>query len=681
MPTAIQATRDDLTREVFGNVPAAGQAVFYALAALAVVALAYGVYRRVRRWRRGVPGDVKRRRPALRQLIADAVWLRRVSGRGWADVAHGLVLIGFVVLLIGTTLVALEHVAATVLGRSATQPVFHRGIYYAVFEVVTDAAGLALLAGGVLFLLRRARRPASLSPDPRAWWTLGGLLLIGVTGYALEALRILREQPAQPGWSFVGAGLADGLAPLVRNADVPRLHLGVWWLHAVLVLSWIAALPFTRLLHLLVGSGNLAWVGRAPLNTLRLVPLEEVARAGRVGVGEVSDFSRQQLVQLDACVACGRCEAACPAYEAGKPLSPKQLVQALRQQLDATGRASSALHGATVQASTVWSCTACAACVDVCPLGVRPFDLLVDLRRYLVGDGQLRGSPASALQKLQRAGNPWGMSSQDRLAWAAGLDVPTARDHPDFEVLYWVGCAAAYDPRLHKVARSVVHLLQRASVNFAVLGSEERCTGEAARRLGDEFLFQELATANIATFRRYRVNRILTHCPHCWHTFRHDYPQLGGHYEVLHHTQFLAALVRSGRLPGGSASLRSGRAVTYHDPCYLARAGGVIEPPRMLLTSGGDESRLVEMARRGRFTSCCGGGGGRLWFDDPPAERTGTTRAREAVATGAEVIGVACPFCLQMLTDATADAERQVAVRDVAELLAEENPVPRDEPP
>jgi Fe-S oxidoreductase len=273
---------------------------------------------------------------------------------------------------------------------------------------------------------------------------------------------------------------------------------------------------------------------------------------------------------------------------------------------------------------------------------------------------------------MQRSGNPWGLPAEDRLQWAEGLSVPVAADHRDFEILYWVGCAAAYDRRLQKVAQSVVRLLQQANVRFAVLGHEERCTGEAARRMGDEFLFQELAVGNIETLNRYNVTRILTHCPHCLNTFRQDYPQFGGRYQVVHHTEYLAQLVKEGRLSMTSAAPADG-SVTYHDPCYLARVAAIVEPPRVLMRGGEEDAgyrNMVEPPRGGRHTACCGAGGGRMWFDDPPDQRIGTGRVGELLATGAESVAVACPFCLVMLADGVAAAGSPVGVFDVAELLS-----------
>jgi Fe-S oxidoreductase len=266
------------------------------------------------------------------------------------------------------------------------------------------------------------------------------------------------------------------------------------------------------------------------------------------------------------------------------------------------------------------------------------------------------------------------MAASDRLAWAAGLNVPLASEHPDFEVLYWVGCAAAYDRRAQKVARSVVRLLQAANVNFAVLGPEERCTGESARRMGDELLFQQLAQQNIETLTVRGARRIVAHCPHCVNSLRNDYSQFGGNYEVMHHSQLLAELVQQGRLKPAAAGDAPTGSITYHDPCYLARASGVTEQPRAVLSAsanGASKQTVVELPRNRRHTSCCGAGGGRMWFDDAPAQRVGQSRVREIAASRADTVAVSCPFCLVMLTDGLAAQKPDVQVRDIAEVLAD----------
>lgn len=677
-----------LTREIFGNVPEGSKILFYLLSLVSLGVFVWGVVRRARLWLRGKrdPRPVEWR-AALGHLGRLVLLQRRVRGRGAASTAHILLFGGFVVLTLGTTLIAIEHGLAWLLGRGPQEPVFHKGLYFAIYEPVLELAGLGLLAGCAFFAWRRWKKPPELGHDNRDWLVLAMLAALGVTGYLLEGLRIIREQTPWPGLSLVGALAGQGFTVCgLTPANVAGWHLAAWWVHAVLALGLIALLPFTRLLHALAGTVRLAQ-GVQRLGELPPVSVREVEETGELGVARLEQFTRRQLVELDACVSCGRCDQACPALEAGKPLAPRQVVQDLRGRLDAPAvhraPASSGgsdhgdpppLAGHVVAVETLWSCTTCSACVDVCPLGVNPLGFIVDLRRHLVTAAQLRGAPAQALQKTDRAGNPWGLPARDRMAWAAGLAVPTLEENPGCDVVYWVGCAAAYDRRLQKVARSVVRLLHAARVNFAVLGKQEGCTGEAARRLGDELLFQQLARRNLETFERHGIKRgtrrLLAHCPHCVNSLRQDYAQLGGDLEVVHHTTFLAELVRAGRL-ALPKSPTAAPALTYHDPCYLARVQGETAAPRTLLAGAGP---LREMPRHGRHTACCGAGGGRMWFDDAPDKRIGQGRVAEALATGAPTLAVSCPFCLIMASDGLAARGAAVTVRDVAEILADALP-------
>lgn len=673
---------DLLTREIFGNIPATAQTVFYVVAAAASLCFCWGVYRRMRLWRIGVPPEERSLRGIGGRLWENVLLQRRMITRPRVTTAHRLLFSGFLVLFIGTVLISIEHLLADALGREPTDPLFHKGLYFAVYEVVLDAFGIALLVGCVNLMRRRWRTNASIGRTPADWIVLWAFLVIGVTGYLLEGLRILDAATPLPMLSFVGFSVAIVLELLgVTPERAGAGHYFVWWLHALVSLAFIAAFPYTRLFHSIAGAMTLARP-RRPLGTLPLVTMEELEETGRVGVGEIQHFTQPQLIELDACVSCGRCEDACPAFEAGKPLSPRNVVQDLRSHMElAAPRLSSNgdsampdLHGDTIAAETLWSCTTCSACVDVCPLGISPLGMITDMRRHLIGEGQLSGAPAASLQKTGRAGNPWGLPGNERFAWAEGLDVATVEENPDFEYLYWVGCAAAYDRRIQNVARSVVKLLDRAGVSFAVLGSEEKCTGEAARRMGDEFLFQELAATNVETLTRRGVRQIVAHCPHCVNSFLHDYPQLGGHYEVLHHSQLLEQLIEQKRLPK-AAEPATGK-IVYHDPCYLARVNEISQPPRAVVAAareGNGAGGVTELPRNRRHTACCGGGGGRMWFDDAPANRSGQGRIEEILAEQPDAVAVSCPFCMVMISDgvAASDAATKPVVRDVAEILAD----------
>lgn len=663
---------EQLTREIFGNIDSVSKLVFYALSTISLACFSYGVVRRVRHWRSGRPSgepiDWKGAAWRLARVVLSQQTLRR--SRPIAGRMHAMMFWGFTVLFVGTVLVAIEHYAAALLGREPTDPLFHKGLYYAIFEMTLDLFGLIFLAGVIWFAIRRFRGSSSMAHHISDWFVIGALIALGTTGYVVEGARLIYEPSRLPGVSPVGWLCSEVMRAAGLGAEsAAAVHWGLWWFHAVVALGLVAAIPYCRLWHALAGMIRLAAADRE-LGQMAPVTIEELEATGFVGVGKKEDFSRLQLIEIDACVSCGRCEDVCPAFEAGKPLSPRNVVQDLRHSIDAA-KEETDLAGNVVGEETLWSCTACSACVDVCPLGVRPLTFITDLRRFLVGEGRISGAPATALSKMQRTGNPWGLPQQDRMQWAEGLEVPTVDENPDFDWLFWVGCAATFDRRTQKVARAIVQLLNKADISFAVLGTKERCTGESARRMGDEFVFQELAATNIENLQQHRVRRVVTHCPHCLNSLRRDYPQFGGEWEIVHHSELLAELIAEGRLqvPGEF----SGK-VTFHDPCYLARVQEISDAPRDVLKqamAASDSESLQELPRNREQTACCGAGGGRMWFDDAPEDRIGKGRIDEIVATGAETVAVGCPFCLTMLSDGLAARGAEVKVLDIAEILAD----------
>ncbi|MBX3744446.1 MAG: respiratory nitrate reductase subunit gamma [Verrucomicrobiae bacterium] len=660
------------TREVFGNISPWMRLAFYALMLASMGFLAWRVAWRARLWWQGRPGGFERDwRVWIRRLAVYAAAQKRVHRKSLGAVLHILLFSGFVVLTIGTTLLAIADQG----------PVnFHQGTYYLLYELTMDVFGVALCVGCLLALYRRwAIRPASLGHQRSDWLVLAILLALGITGFLLEALRLryTEVEPAIARWSVIGH-LID--LTLLRGLDLETSrtwHLWMWWIHTLLVAGLFVAWPVTRFLHVLTGPLNLALRPERHPGALAPISIEEVEASGQTGVAQITDFNRQQLLSLDACMECGRCEDACPAWATGKPLSPKAVVVDLRAAMAAPN--ASPLHGGVIRPDTLWACTMCQACVHECPVLIGHVDLIGDLRRNLVGEGQIAGPPAKALSVTWRQFNPYGRPESDRMAWAAGLSVPTVESHPNADYLLWIGCAAAFDPRSQKVARALVQLLQRAGVSFAVLGKQERCTGDSARRLGDEFLFQFLARGNVETLNRHQVKKIITSCPHCLNTLKNEYPQFEGTYHVHHHSQLLAELLQSGRLSPGDTP--SSDPVTLHDPCYLARVNGETEAQRTVLQA--PSQPLREMPRCGSKTFCCGAGGGRMWFDDPPAQRVSTLRAAEAAATGAKTLATACPFCLNMMSDAVARGgpAEGMAVLDIAEILLQRQPPSHGLPP
>jgi len=679
------------TRETFGNIPHGAVVLFYVLTVVTMAVFAWGLWRRFKLWRQGVPIGVRglitgnfrqvlaKLAPGFRRLLTDGLGQKRVRGRGLPSWAHLSLFAGFMVLFLGTTLLEIDHLASGI--SDALK--FHKGHYYVIYEYTLDVFGLLFLAGCILFFWRRMRRPASVGHRATDWYVILSFVAIGISGYVVEGLRMVWQQPTGVAaqCSPVGLWVSHWFAGMT-DANARSAHQVFWWIHAALVFGFIASIPYTRLLHIIAGPLNL-FLAKPELGRMTPITMEEVEKSERVGVSAIEHFNQQQLLSLDACMECGRCEEACPAFATDKPLSPKKVVQDLKvlmglnltphatrhtEQAVGSPAPARALHDQTIQAETLWSCTACSACVRVCPVRIDPLTLITDMRRNRVGEGALSGTAATALRRMQSSGNPWGLPAAERANWSEGIGAPTVKENPSFEVLYWIGCAGSYDRRAQRVARAMVKLLRHANVNFATLGREEKCTGESARRLGDEFLFQELAQANIATLAKHNVRRIVAHCPHCLNSLLKDYPQFGGNYEVIHHTQLLEQLVAQGRLKVEGAGADSG-AITYHDPCYLARVNGIHESPRSVLSLA--SGNLREMPRCREKTFCCGAGGGRMWMEEDPKQRVSTVRAGEALATGAQTVAVGCPFCLTMMTDGVAAQSSSARVLDVAEILVE----------
>jgi len=649
---------NNATREVFGNIAPWMRVVFFIMIAASIAVLVRQVVTRAWLWRKGQKGGFERDwRVWLQRLVIYAAAQKRVHKKSLGALLHLLLFSGFVVLTIGTTLLAIADDGPYN---------FHHGWYYLIYELTMDVFGVAFIIGCLLAMYRRAfRRKPSLGHNRSDWWLLGLLLSLGITGFAVEALRMhyTQVQPPIAYWSTVG-WLID--TTLLRGIDVgsaQTMHLAAWWLHAILVALFFATIPVNRFLHVITGPMNIAARPERPMGALVPLKMEEVERTGRTGVHQLVDLNRQQLLSLDSCMECGRCEDACPATATGKPLSPKAVVIDLRGLMS---RGGGDVHG-TIRDETLWACTMCQACVQECPVLIGHVDLISDMRRDLIGEGKLSGPPAKALQQVGNQSNPYGRHNSERLAWADGLDVPIVESNPDFEYLFWVGCAASFDPRAQKVARATAQLLKEGGVNFAVLGPEESCTGDPARRIGDEFLFQQLAQTNVETLTRRKVKKIVTPCPHCYNTLKNEYPQFGGQYEVQHHSTVLAELVGVGRLSNGASA---GDPITLHDPCYLARVNGEVDATRTVVGAARD-TQFREMPRCGKKTFCCGAGGGRMWFDEAPSQRVSVLRSQEAIATGARTLATACPFCLNIMTDGMAGTQggENVKVLDIAELL------------
>jgi len=668
----------DATREIGWNISAIW--LMYLLLIPTLVVAGYGLWSRIRLWRCGRPAvrfdhPVRRLGLLARHALLQVRTARQASAGGF----HLMVFGGFIVLMIATTVVMLDFDLHTSIMK---------GRFYLVFQsLIVDLFGGLVVVGIVMAAGRRwIARPRQLVYSKEASWLLALIFAIAVTGFLVEGWRIAATNDPWAAWSPIGKVVAALSAPVMAEAALRTAHAGGWWLHLLLVYILIAWAPFTKLIHIVTApmnifTANLDGYGRG----LKAIDFESETP---LGVASLEQFSWKDLLDLDACTECGRCTAVCPANTVGKNLSPRDIVLGLRSLMH--GRADELLGtlGTTpgekpripvidpdtaVAPESLFECTTCAACLEACPVFIEQLPKILDTRRFLVmEEAEYPQTMADAITSLEQRGHPFPGTRFSRVDWSDGLEVPVLsemEDPSEIDVLLWVGCANALLERNHAIVRSVATLLRDADVRFATLGREERCTGDPARRIGNEFLFEQMAAKNIQIFEKYGVRRILTCCPHCFHTFSNDYPALGGVFTVEHHTTFLADLVADGRLRPSPSSRRK---ITYHDPCYLGRYNGVFDAPRELVrsTTGGSP---VEMAANRTNGFCCGGGGGMAFAEEPPGQRVNRERARQAVDTGADVVAVACPFCMTMLEDgATSVAgNHELVVRDVAELLRE----------
>jgi Fe-S oxidoreductase len=440
------------------------------------------------------------------------------------------------------------------------------------------------------------------------------------------------------------------------------------WSHLLVILGFLVFLPASKHLHIFVAPANVWMTKSGPMGRLEpnRIDLEAAEEDIRFGVATQKDLSRKQVLDLFSCTECGRCQEACPAWATGKPLSPKLLIMDLRDRVVAEAAGEVELQPLVPNAvidQVVWDCVTCGACVRECPVDIEHIDTIVDLRRNLVmAESRFPQEAGAMLRGVENQENPWGQPASARLDWAKDLDVRVLEDgDPAPEVLFWVGCAGAFDERAQQTTRSVIRLLQAAEIDVAVLGPRERCTGDPARRMGHEYLFQMLAEQNVETLNGAGVTKIVASCAHCFNTLANEYPDYGGTYEVVHHTELLSELISEGRLQPSAGNEK----VTYHDACYLGRHNGVYDAPRSLI--GGE---VIEMPRHREHGFCCGAGGARMWMEEE-SPRINDTRFEEAAATGARTVATACPYCLVMLDDAAKGKGSDIRVADVAVLLAD----------
>jgi Fe-S oxidoreductase len=703
LQTLIAATA---TRDTFAGLERWQIVVWYVLIAVSTAILVWGLVRLALKYAKGrTPFRFDRPIDRLRQaalVVAKHDWIMKRDPL--AGIGHLLIFYGFVVLFIGTAILAFQDdFAGPVLDFH-----FFEGWFYLGYSLFLDVFGVALIVGlGIMVVKRGILRPFRLDywrPDRSEdeydrrpyvigdWLFLGLLFFLALTGFLLEAFRIAELDPDFEAWSPFGWLAGQGFRELgLDGAAAGDARFVQWWVHGVVALAFVAAIPFTKAVHMLTSPANVALRNDRAGN--RLLPLPENAKPEEVGYGHITDLSWKHLVNLDACTKCGKCHAACPATNSGYPLSPRDLVLDLREYAEGSMGIRSTLHveplydhkasvlGDPIRPETLWSCMQCMACVEICPVGIEHVPLINQMRRRLVEQGEMDSMLQQTLETIYTTGNSFGEQKRKRARWTRELefDVKDARKRP-VDVLWFVGDYASFDPRNQRNSQALARILRHGRVDYGILHDGERTAGNDVRRTGEEGLFASLVEENIETISRCRFRRIVSSDPHSYNTLKNEYPDFGGAWDVLHHSQLLLELVAAGRLRPRGLGYR----ITYHDPCALGRYNGVYDAPRDLLAALGLE--LVEMPRNRDNSFCCGAGGGRIWMKELAAEgsrRPSEQRIDEAVALGAvDYFVVACPKDVTMYEDAikTSGHQGEIELRELSELMLEALDLDADAP-
>ena len=641
---------------------------------VALVICCYGIYGHVRLWSVGKKEERGRSFgegiwSAVRYGVVQKYFFRE----SYPGIMHLFIVVGFCIPL-----------AVVIITQC---PIVRLPLTFGTyFSCALDIIGLCALIGCLLAMVRRyVLRPDRLDNTPDDAVALILVSALFLLGFVIEGFRIGITNPPNALWTPVGLLASKILSAigLMGERSAPFLHHLTWRVHFFLVLGLVAYLPYSKLFHLVSSTLNIFLRSTGPKG--ELTPITDFETAETFGVTTINEFTWKQLLDLDACTRCGRCQDQCPAYLSEKPLTPKKLVQDLKNHLQHEGnillgkkgtaegeQGLTPLIGNAITADELWSCTSCMACMEQCPVFVEQIPKVVDLRRYLVMmESSFPSEVAGVFRNMEVNSNPWGIGLATRGDWAKPLNVPilSEAEDKDIDILYYVGCSGSFDDRNKKVAVAFVQVLQAAGVRFAILGAEEKCCGDSARRMGNEYLFQQLAQENIEAMKKYGVKKIVTTCPHGYNIIKNEYPQLGGTFEVYHHSEFLARLIAEGRLPLVNPV---DQRITYHDSCYLGRYNGLYSEPRTVIKSIAGAG-LVEMDRTGERSFCCGAGGGRMWMEEHLGKRINHLRFEDALKTKAGTIGTACPFCLTMLDDATKDKEMEesIKVQDITELIVQ----------
>ncbi len=679
------------TRLIYWNI--AGHGLIYVFLAVAAGWLGYNIVQRIKLWRLGGPAKRFDRIPErIAFLLAEVFGQRRQLREPFMGLAHLFIFYGFLAMLIATSLISIQE---------WTGIHFLEGTFYLGYSLLSDSFGILGIVGLCMALWYRAVvKPARFHTVADDWIAVSLLLLIFVQGFAIEGLRMavteIRVQPELAYWSpggFLVAQLLKGL----ESETLTSLHRGFWWFHAVTAFAFIGYFASGKFKHVLYGIANVFLHNFEPSGKLSHPDIEKLLDEDEealdsLGRNRIDQFSWKDLLDLDSCVNCGRCESVCPANESGVPLSPRKLIQDMRSNLSASGPiiaqareknedVPDGLLGAlmgdgqdgdspSILEVELWGCRTCGACQQECPIFIEHVPKIIDMRRYLVmTESKMSDEAQLFLKNMDDRMHPFAGGGKDREEWFEDLDVKVYGRGDEADTLFWVGCSGAMIDRNIETSRALVKVMQAGGVDFALLGNEEQCSGDPARRVGGELTYQVCAKENIETFKNYGIKKVVTACPHCFNTLKNEYPEYGGDLEVVHHSELIDDLLKQGKLE----PRKKLDSVTYHDPCYLGRHNDVYDAPREILKAITAPGEFIEMERSGSKSRCCGSGGGYAWMDDEPEKRINHSRVEDIQACGAKNAAVGCPFCMQMFEDGLGarDPEGRIRAADVAELVAE----------
>ncbi len=677
------------SREVYWNIQFGW--IIYILGLVDVGILAYAIYRHYRRWHLGRPTNRfdhigKRIWNFMIAIIVDGLFHRRFFGVAdvragsareliprefYPGLIHYLIFTGCMIFLLATFLESISYYFFHFL---------YGGVYLA-YSVVVDGFGILVIVGVILAIIRRyAQKPNRLDNKRDDLVALLLILVVVITGFVVEGFRMaateLKLHPDWAPWSPGGYVLALSFSGLSESVLLMG-HRVMWWFHALLSLGAIAYVSLynnSKLFHIIWDPVNVFFRSLEPRGALSPIDLEKTET---FGTPKIEDFTWKQLLDLDACTRCGRCQDACPAYFSGKALNPKKVIQDMKDhfyEVYPDPLAAKAVEprkdmlSEVVTEEVIWDCTTCRACQQACPVYIEHVDKIIDMRRNLAMErSQFPEAAQDALKSLGTRGHPYRGTTATRTGWTGGLGVKTLAEGSSVDLLYWVGCSAALEDRNIKVSQATAKIMQSLGINFGILGDEESCCGDPARRMGDEYLYQTICQGNIEILKGYNVKKIVTTCPHCFNTLKHEYPQFGGNFEVIHYTQFLASLIRQGKLKITGANNKK---VAYHDSCYLGRYNDIYKEPRAILKAvNGIET--VELPRCLSRSFCCGGGGGHMWMEEAPDKRVSAWRVQEIIDSKVDMVATACPYCLVMFEDAlkAKGVEESIKAVDLSELV------------